>query len=198
MHWQNFSGILIWRFERVKWEIDKDFCPLSDCSWSVTIVKARAKQADAHWSGLSLYFAEKYLSLTVIPTEKGSVFPERENHNKNLYTVTPNHKQLTQLKHFPFQSVYGVNISKRKERICWSTFALQDSWRQYWYGGGDSRVLEKLSLFPSEKRSTTIILPQLTKGKRKQTQSFSRKKNTTLPPLKWKSTVVFDWHIVKS
>ena len=71
-----------------------------------------------------------------------------------------------------------------KGRICWSTFALQDSWRQYWYGGGDSRVLEKLSLFPSEKRSTTIILPQLTKGKRKQTQSFSRKKNTTLPPLK--------------
>ena len=25
VHWQNISGILIWRFERVKWEIERTF-----------------------------------------------------------------------------------------------------------------------------------------------------------------------------
>ena len=67
-------------------------------------------------------------------------------------------------------------------------------------------VLEN-SPFLTEKRSTTIILPHLTNGKRKQTQSFSpRKKNTIHNNMQWKSNVVvwladfvnrFIWHNLK-
>ena len=77
--------------------------------------------------------------------------------------------QFSEARHDFKPTVYELCFkSKRKnmlEHVCPPVF----------FKPRDSCVL-KNSPFSTEKRSTTIILPHLTNGKRKQTQSFSPKK----------------------